>query len=91
MKEEAVHIRIKFISIMQKHAGGRREVEMKLPPDAAVAVDSIIREFQIPWQGNLERFVRVFINRELLPVFIQNGKKLKAGDSIAFIPMSGGG
>jgi len=76
---------------MQKYAGKRREVEMNLPSDPGKAVDLIIKEFQIPWQGNLEKFVRVFINRERLPAFIESDKKLTSEDTIAFIPMSGGG
>jgi len=64
---------------------------MDLPSDPGKAVDFIIKEFRIPWHGNLEKFVRVFINRERLPVFIESGKKLSAEDTIAFIPMSGGG
>jgi len=91
MEQDTVHIRIKFISIMQKHVGKRREVEMDLPSDPGKAVDFIIKEFQIPWHGNLEKFVRIFINRERLPVFIESGKKLTTVDTIAFIPMSGGG
>ena len=91
MNEETIHIRIKFISILQKYSGQRKEVEMDLPLDAAQAVGLIINDFQIPWEGNLERFVRVFINRELLQDFVKEGKKLKVGDTIAFIPISGGG
>ena len=91
MKKETVHIRIKFISILQKYSGQRKEVELDLPQDAAQAVDFIIKDFQIPWEGNLERFVRVFINRELLQDFVKAGKQLSLGDTIAFIPISGGG
>ena len=91
MEQDTLHIRIKFISIMQKHTGGRREVVLELPADPQKAVDFIIKEFQIPWHGKLEKFVRVFINRERFPVFIESGKKLTDEDTIAFIPMSGGG
>jgi molybdopterin converting factor small subunit len=91
MKRSTVPIRVKFISIMQRHSGQGREVEMDLPLDAARAADLIVKEFQIPWEGNLEKFVRVFVNRQLLQDFVQAGKLLEEGDSISFIPMSGGG
>lgn len=64
---------------------------MDLPPDAARAADFIVKEFEIPWEENLERFVRIFVNRELLQDFVQAGKQLAEGDTISFIPMSGGG
>lgn len=91
MKPDTTRIRVKFVSIMQRHSGQGREVVMDLPLDAARAADLIVREFQIPWEGNLERFVRVFVNRELLKDFVQAGKQLEEGDTISFIPMSGGG
>lgn len=91
MKNKNVKITIRFINIMQRHSGQGREVELEVPCDAEHAVEYILTKYQIPWKGNLEKFVRVFINRELLLVFKNSGKLLQEGDTISFIPMSGGG
>ena len=91
MKQDTVPVKIRFISIMQNYSGKRKVVEIDLPCDPKKSINHIIRQFKLPWNGKLERFVRIFINRELSNDFIKNGKQLQAGDIISFIPMSGGG
>ncbi len=51
----------------------------------------IIKRFQIPWSGILEKSVRIFINKELFETYIKSGRRLAEGDRISFIPISGGG
>jgi len=51
----------------------------------------IIERFQIPWSGNLEKSVRIFINKELSETYTKSGRRLTEGDRISFIPISGGG
>jgi molybdopterin converting factor small subunit len=92
MTPDAVRVTVRFITIMQKYSGkGRREVEMELPalPDQAVAL--IIERFQIPWKSNLERQARIFIEGLTYDAFLASGERLKDGDQISFIPISGGG
>jgi molybdopterin converting factor small subunit len=88
---ECVLITVKFISIMQKYAGNKREVEMELPTDPAQAIHLIINHFQIPWKDNLEKSTRIFINQTPNDPFVDSGQRLKDKDTIAFIPISGGG
>jgi molybdopterin converting factor small subunit len=85
-----VLIRVRFITIMQRYSG-QRELDLLLPEDPREAVDSVIRRFQIPWVGSLEKSVRVFINQELLEIYQKSGRKLTAGDRISFLPISDGG
>jgi molybdopterin converting factor small subunit len=91
MPEDTVKVKVCFITIMQKYSGREREVEMDLSPEPEQAIDLIIQRFHIPWTDHLEKFVRIFINRELSQAFIESGKHLKDGDTITFIPISGGG
>ena len=91
MPENTVKVKVCFLSLLQKYVGGEREVEMDLSPELEQAIDFIIERFQIPWAGNFEKFIRVFINKELSQVFVESGKRLKDGDTIMFIPVSGGG
>ena len=92
MTPDAVLVTVRFITIMQRYSGkGRREVEMELPPDPDQAVALIIERFQIPWQDNLERQARIFIEGLTYDAFLESGLCLKGGDTIAFIPLSGGG
>ena len=84
-------VKVCFLSLLQKYVGGVREVEMDLSPELEQAIDFIIEKFQIPWAGNFEKFIRVFVNKELSQVFIDGGKRMKDGDMIMFIPVSGGG
>ncbi len=84
-------ITVIFVSIMQKYSGNKRNVEMKLPVDPAQAIDFIISHFQIPWKDDLEKRTRIFINQMLSDQFVESGKRLKDGDALAFIPISGGG
>lgn len=91
MPEDAVQVKVCFITIMQKYSGREREVEMDLSPEPEQAIDLIIQRFQIPWTDYLEKFTRIFINKELSQVFIESGKHLKDGDTITFIPICGGG
>jgi molybdopterin converting factor small subunit len=86
-----VSITVKFVSIMQKYSGNKRTVEMELPADPAQAIDFIINHFQIPWKDDLEKRTRIFINQTLSDQFVDSGKRLKNGDTLAFIPISGGG
>lgn len=88
---DCVSVTVRFISIMQKYSGNQREVEMELPADPAQAVHSIVNCFQIPWKGNLEKRTRIFINKVLYDAFVKSGIRLKTGDTISFIPISGGG
>lgn len=88
---DCVSVTVRFISIMQKYAGNKREVELELPTDPAQAVDVIINRFQIPWKDNLEKSTRIFINQQLYSQFVDSETRLKAKDTIAFIPISGGG
>ncbi len=91
MNQDTVPVKVKFITILQKYTGNQRDVEMELPADPGQAIEHIIDRFQIPWKGNLEKYVRIFINRTLSHEFIQSGKRLNPGDTIVFIPFSGGG
>ena len=91
MNQESVRVKVRFITIMQKYSSKKREVEIDLPPDPGRAIEHIIDQFQIPWKGKLEKYVRIFINRGISHEFIRSGKRLHAGDTIAFIPFSGGG
>ena len=91
MPEDTVNVKVCFLSLLQKYTGREREVVMDLSPELEQAVDFIVERFQIPWTGNFEKFIRVFVNKELSQVFIDSGKRLKDGDTIMFIPVSGGG
>jgi len=91
MAEDSVQVKVRFVTIMQKYSARRREVEIDLPPEPEQAIDLIIRRFDIPWHDNLEKFTRIFINKEHYQTVIESGKHLKDGDTIAFIPISGGG
>ena len=91
MPEDTVQVKVCFITIMQKYSGREREVEMDLSPEPEQAVELIIERFHIPWTDHLEKFTRIFINQELSQAFIESGKHLKDGDTITFIPISGGG
>jgi len=64
---------------------------MPLPADPREAVDALIRRFQIPWTGRLEKSVRIFVNQELLEAYVKSGRPLREGDRISFIPLSDGG
>ena len=88
---DRVSVTVRFVSIMQKYSGNKREVEMELQTDPAQAVHRIINHFQIPWKDNLEKSTRIFINQTLNDPFVDSGKRLKDKDTIAFIPLSGGG
>ncbi len=91
MPEDTVQVKVCFITIMQKYSGREREVEMDLSPEPEQAIDFIMQRFHIPWTDHLEKFVRIFINKELSQAFIESGKHLKDGNTITFIPISGGG
>jgi molybdopterin converting factor small subunit len=91
MSEDTVQVKVRFITIMQKYSGRKREVEMDLSPEPERAIDRIIDRFHIPWADHLEKFTRIFINKELSHLFVKSGKQLKDGDTIMFIPMSSGG
>ena len=88
---DGVSITVKFVSIMQKYSGNKREVQVEVPTDPVQAIDLIINRFQIPWKDNLEKSTRIFINQTLNDPFVDRGQRLKDKDTIAFIPISGGG
>jgi molybdopterin converting factor small subunit len=75
---------------MQRYSG-KRELHMELPSDPHKAVEAIIDKLNIPWKDNLEKSVRIFINKQFLDAFIKSGQQLSEDDIIAFIPISGGG
>lgn len=81
---------MRFITLMQRYSG-QRNMDLDLPLDPQAAIDTVIARFQIPWKDNLEKSARIFINREFAHTFIDSGKKLQDGDTISFIPISGGG
>jgi molybdopterin converting factor small subunit len=92
MASDTAQITARFITIMQEYSGkGNREVEMQLPTEANQAVAFIIEKFQIPWYGDLEKQARIFIAGLTYDAFLASGEELKDGDTIAFIPISGGG
>lgn len=88
---EHVSVTVKFVSLMQRYSGNKREIEMDLPSDPVRAINTIIARYQIPWEKNLEKIVRIFINQTVYDLFVESGKNLKDKDTIAFIPISGGG
>jgi len=88
--QPSVLICVRFITVLQRYSG-QRELEMQLPADPREAIDMIIERFQIPWSGNLEKSVRIFINKELSETYTKSGRRLTEGDRISFIPISGGG
>ena len=90
-QSDCVSVTVRFVSIMQKYSGNQREVQVEVPTDPAQAIDLIINRFQIPWKENLEKSTRIFINQRLNDPFDDSGQRLKDRDTIAFIPISGGG
>lgn len=92
MTSDAVQVTVRFITIMQRYSGqGQREVQMELSPRPDEALAQIVERFQIPWQDGLQAQVRVFVNGIVYDSFLDSGQRLKGGDVIAFIPISGGG
>jgi len=92
MADDTVLVTVRFITIMQRYSGqGNREVQVELSPGPDEAFAEIIERFQIPWQNSLEAQVRVFVNGMVYDSFLESGQRLKGGDVIAFIPISGGG
>ena len=90
-QSDCVSVTVRFVSIMQKYSGNKREVQVEVSTDPAQAIDLIITRFQIPWKENLEKSTRIFINQRLNDPFDDSGQRLKDNDNIAFIPISGGG
>jgi hypothetical protein len=89
---EVVQVTVRFVTIMQRYSGnGLRDVEMVLPSEPRQAVDLIIERFGIPWKGELEKYVRIFINGIIDQAFFESGEYLKGEDIIAFVPISSGG
>jgi molybdopterin converting factor small subunit len=88
---DCVSITVRFVSIMQKYSGNKKEVRVEVPSDPAQAIHLLINRFQIPWKDNLEKSTRIFINQTLDNLFVDRGQRLKDKDTIAFIPISGGG
>ena len=90
-QSDCVSVTVRFVSIMQKYSGNKRDIQVEVPSDPAQAIDLIINRFQIPWNKNLEKSTRIFINQRLYDQFDDSGQHLKDNDNIAFIPISGGG
>lgn len=90
-QSNCVSVTVRFVSIMQKYSGNKREVTVEVPTDPAQAIHLIINRFQIPWKDNLEKSTRIFINQTLSDPFVDRGQPLKGKDTVAFIPISGGG
>jgi len=90
-QSDRVSVTVRFVSIMQKYSGNKREVQVEVSSDPAQAIDLIINRFQIPWKENLEKSTRIFINQRLNDPFDESGHRLTDNDIIAFIPISGGG
>jgi molybdopterin converting factor small subunit len=92
MSPDTVQVTVRFITIMQRYSGeGNREVEMELPARPDRAVELIIERYQIPWKDNLERQARIFVEGLSYDAFLASEATLKDGDTISFIPISGGG
>lgn len=91
MVADTVVIIVRFVSIMQQYSGNRREVTMRVPSEASLAITTIIDHFKIPWNDKLEKSTRIFINQNLYNPNFDKGIRLKAKDTIIFIPISGGG
>lgn len=64
---------------------------MEVPRDPHQAINFIIDRFHIPWKDHLEKSSRIFINKNFSEAFIKSGELLNPDDTIAFIPISGGG
>jgi len=90
-QSDRVSVTVRFVSIMQKYSGNKRELQVEVSSDPARAIDLIINRFQIPWKENLEKSTRIFINQRLSDPFDDSGQRLNDNDIIAFIPISGGG
>jgi molybdopterin converting factor small subunit len=91
MPGEKVKVTVRFLTIMQKYSGDKREVEVEVPREPFLAIEHIIKKFRIPWKDHLEKSTRIFINKEYPDIFVEKGKRLEQGDIIVFIPISGGG
>ena len=91
MEKKNVRIKVRFLGILQKYSDERREVEIDLSSDPETAVEQIKKRFELPWENNLEKITRIFINNQHLSSFIKKGELLNNGDIIAFIQLSGGG
>jgi molybdopterin converting factor small subunit len=87
---DSVFVTVRFITLMQRFSG-QRDLKMNLPSDPSLAIEAIIAHFDIPWKDKLEKRTRIFVNKQFAESYIKSGKKLKKGDLIAFIPISGGG
>ena len=83
-------VNVRFLTIMKKYSG-EGQILLEVPRDPRHALNIIIDQFQIPWKGQLENIVRVFINGKSESSFIEEGKLLNNGDVIVFIPISSGG
>lgn len=89
-KSGSVSVTVMFITLMQRYSG-QREIRIDLPSNPSHAIDTIIKQFHIPWKDNLEKSTRIFINKQFSESYIRKKEKLKTDDVIAFIPISGGG
>ncbi len=88
---KTVKVKVQFIGLTQRYSNDKREIEMDLPADPKEAIDSIIKQFQMPWKNDLEKITRIFINNLIFENFTKKEELLKPGDIVAFITLSGGG
>ena len=87
---DKIRIKIRFGSLMQRHTG-MGNAELEVPQDLEAALAWILRAYAIPWENDLAECHGVFINRIPLQRFSRENRTLKAGDTISFIPLVGGG
>lgn len=85
-----VPVNVRFVTVMQRYSG-QRELVIPLPADPREAVEALVRRFEIPWAGALEKSVRIFVNKEPLEEHVKRGRPLREGDWISFVPLSDGG
>ncbi len=91
MVADTIAITVRFVSIMQQYSGNKREVTMEVPTEANLAITTVLNHFKIPWNDKLEKSTRIFINQNLYSPSFDGVMRLKPEDTIAFIPISGGG
>ncbi|MBW1700113.1 MAG: MoaD/ThiS family protein [Deltaproteobacteria bacterium] len=91
MIADTITVKVRFVSIMQQYSGNKREVTMEVPSIANQAIETVLNHFKIPWKDKLEKSTRIFINQNLYSPSSDTITLLKPEDTIAFIPISGGG
>jgi molybdopterin converting factor small subunit len=87
---QRVGIQVRFLSLFERHSGVPH-AWLEVPRDPNLALREIFSRYRIPWENELERTSRIFINKQLSSRFIRERKNLSEGDVISFVPMVGGG